>query len=340
MDKGLLISNMQEKKEGWGEDSNPILYTNDNSVLTGVFDGMGGAGGAECESDYSHDGIHKTKAYVASRIVRDAIEKAIQENPTLLFSPHLSKDLESIITCRYTEEKEKYPPKSKAGLRSSLIKEYPTTLAMTCVTQTAKDYEIKSLWAGDSRNYLWMKEGLFQISIDDLKGNLDPMQNLREDAPMSNCIQADAPFKINCSDIILDTTEKFVLISATDGCFGYYPSPMDFEKVITDTLEMSNSLQNFKEGLTDKFAVATADDFSFAIAAIGFKDFKDMKKILGPSNRRVKGYFAKRNYYESELKKFEEKIECLRNGVNKEMMVLWPEYKENYLKFMKSYERR
>lgn len=340
MDKVFPIFNMQEKKEGWGEDSNPILYTNNDTVLTGVFDGMGGAGGAECESDFSHDGIHMTKAYVGSRIVRDAIEKAIQENPTLLFFQHLSEELESIIACRYTEEKKKYPAKSKAGLRSSLIKEYPTTLAMTCVNQTAKGYEIKSLWAGDSRNYLWKKEGLFQISIDDLKGNLDPMQNLREDAPMSNCIQADAPFRINYRDIILEAKEKFIVISATDGCFGYYPSPMDFEKVLAETLEMSNSIQDFKECLTSKFAVVTADDFSFAIAAIGFKDFTDMKKSLSPSNRKVKEYFNKRNYYEGKLKKFEEKIEHLKKGVNQEMMALWPEYKDSYLKFMESYERR
>lgn len=111
MDKALLKSNMQEKKEGRGEDSDPILYKNNESVLIGVFDGMGGAGGVECESDFTRDGIRKTKAYVGSRIVRDAIEKTIQKNPTLLFSQELSKDLETIITCRYAQEKEKYPLK-------------------------------------------------------------------------------------------------------------------------------------------------------------------------------------------------------------------------------------
>ena len=84
MDRINSISRRQDKIEGRGEDSDPILFHNDNIIVVGVFDGMGGAGGAECESDYSVNGHLMTKAYVGSRIVRDAIEFAIKEDPSIV----------------------------------------------------------------------------------------------------------------------------------------------------------------------------------------------------------------------------------------------------------------
>lgn len=338
MDNVHLIANMQEKKEGRGEDSEPLLFYNNDSIFLGVFDGMGGAGGAECVSDFSHDGIHMTKAYVGSRIVKDAIEKAIRENPSLLYKPDSHITLTSIIKNRFAEEKEKFPPKSNGGLRSTLTKEYPTTLAISCITPTTDHYSIDSFWAGDSRNYIWNQNGLFQISVDDLKGNLDPMQNLHEDAPMSNCIQADGTFKINHKNILVSDKDKFVVISATDGCFGYYPSPMDFEKALLDSLNNASSIEEFEKNLTTAFAFVTADDFSFSIAAVGFKNFNEIKSCLGYPTKLVKEYFSKRRYFEQEVRKTEEKIAKLRDGVDSHLISLWPKYKRNYLKYMNSDE--
>lgn len=340
MEKVLLIANMQEKKEGRGEDSEPLLFHNNDAIVLGVFDGMGGAGGAECVSDFSHNGINMTKAYVGSRIVKDAIEEAVRKNPDLLYEPNFDNTLISIIKIRYAKEKEKYPPKSKNGLRSALIKEYPTTLAITCITRVPEKFSIDSFWAGDSRNYIWNQKGLFQISIDDLKGNLDPMQNLHEDAPMSNCVQADTAFIINHKNILVSNKEKFVVISATDGCFGYYPSPMDFEKTLLDSLTHSSSLEEFEQNLTTSFTNVTADDFSFSIAAIGFKNFNELKSCLGSPTKLVKEYFCKRRYFEQEVKKTDEKITKLREGVNSHLNSLWPVYKRNYLKYMESDEER
>lgn len=184
-----------------------------------------------------------------------------------------------IIEERFLEETRKYPPKSKGGLRSSLIKEYPATLALICISESKTGYVIDSFWAGDSRNYLWNSNGLFQISKDDLKGELDPLQNIREDAPMSNCLSADARFVINHKRIDeFPLEDKFIVLSATDGCFGYYPSPMDFEKVLSDALKGAESKEDWERRLSQAFAYVTGDDFSFSVAAFGYKDFKELKK--------------------------------------------------------------
>lgn len=336
MRQPLSISDMQEKKIGLGEDSDPISVCFESFVALGVLDGMGGAGGAECISDF---GDSHTKAYVGSRIIRDAIEKQIKQLNEL---PN-PKDLVDLLNCtiltRYQEEKEKYPPKSKGGLRSSLIKEYPTTLAMAFVSLSGDHYNIDSFWAGDSRNFIWDMNGLFQISLDDIRGKLDPLQNLHEDAPMTNCLQADAPFRINHKRIdSKPIVDKFIVLSATDGCFGYYPSPMDFEKILSDSLKYSNSLNEWKERLNEAFAYVTADDFSFSLAAFGFKDFKDIKKLL---SRSKKGSFASyiyhRNEYESKVRKkqtLERELKDLAFELEDEIKSLWSTYKETYLKYM------
>lgn len=342
MDSVLLIRDMQEKKEGLGEDSNPILYADDrdNVILIGVFDGMGGAGSTECVSDFSENGVHKTMAYVGSRIVRDAIDMAILENPALVMSSDLATELKNIINIRYASEKEKYQSNTKAGIRSRLIKGYPTTLAIACIRRKSSEYSIDSLWAGDSRNYIWSKDGLFQISTDDLKGNLDPMQNLHEDAPMSNCIQADSEFKINHNHIEIPVNEKFVVISATDGCFGYYPSPMDFELALYDTLKSAQGIKEFKSSLTNSFAKITGDDFSYVVAPIGFSSYKEIKSYFKSSNKIAKEYYKNQKYLNLKIKKTENKLNRLKSRLENSRISSWQKYKRNYLKYTESDEGR
>lgn len=342
MERTYFLTKMQEKKEGRGEDSEPILFYNDNTIVVGVFDGMGGAGGAECDSDYTVNGQLMTKAYVGSRIVRDAIDKAIHENPSIVLKEDFAEILKQIITERYAAEKEKYAPKAKAGLRSALIKEYPTTLAITTIVKDEARYLIDSYWAGDSRNYIWNARGLFQISIDDLKGNLDPLQNLHEDAPMSNCIQADGPFEIRHQHVELPLGAKFAIISATDGCFGYYPSPMDFHKALINSIKASNDFELLKKKLTEAFAFVSADDFSFSIAFIGFKKFKDLNDLKGYDSS-LNQYFNLRRDFEEKVRKsnkLKDEIALMSEKLNSVIEELWPKYKTSYLKYMDDYEER
>lgn len=341
MKNQILLKNMKEKKLGYGEDSKPILLTFDNSIVLGVFDGVGGSGGATCKSSYSENGEDKTKAYIGSRIVRDAIETALLQSPTLIQEENFNEILKDIINKRYVLEKKEYPPQSKGILRSTLIKEYPTTLAITTVYIKNNQYVIDSYWAGDSRNYLWNEKGLFQISLDDLKGNLDPLQNLYEDAQMTNCVQADSSFKIRHKRIFLPIQDKFVLLAATDGCFGYYPSPMDFYKALITSLQSSDNPREWEEKLTILFEYVTADDLSFALAAVGFRSFKALKKDIKEKSRNIKQYFYLRSEFERLVRKRNEidlDLKDLNENLNIEIQNLWPEFKVPYLKYMQENE--
>ena len=60
------------------------------------------------------------------------------------------------------------------------------------------------------------------------------MTNLRQDSVISNAMSADTAFVINHHQMSLP--RPFLIIAATDGCFGYLPSPMHFEWLLLSTL--------------------------------------------------------------------------------------------------------
>ena len=231
----IKIQFMTEKKEGHGEDAPPLLITKDDAVAVGVFDGMGGAGAAICDSEF---GEERTKAYVASRIVEKEIESFLEE---CLGKEHISVDLlKEKLAKRLAQEQETFPPKTKSMLRSKLVRDYPTTMAMITLHTAETGWKIDSFWAGDSHCYLWTKKGFFQISKDDLEEDNDPMENLRNDAAISNCICADRDFLINHKLLVIPK-DPIAILCATDGCFGYFPTPMHFEAMLKKSLKKAEN---------------------------------------------------------------------------------------------------
>lgn len=184
----IQIQFMVEKSIGKGEDSTPILFSTETSAITGVFDGMGGSGASVCMSDF---GEGHTKAYVSSRIIREAIYNYLNDQQDV--NPDIIK---KICRERLEIEKENYPS-TKSMLRSKLVRDYPTTLTLASARESDNEILIDSYWAGDSRNYLWMQEGFYQISKDDLIDDNDPLENLSNDSALSNCVCADQDFLIN-----------------------------------------------------------------------------------------------------------------------------------------------
>ena len=298
---------MQEKKKGEGEDSPALLINKEEFVAVGVFDGMGGAGGKPCKDE---EGNTRSMAYVASRI----IEKSIENHLENIQSPDLCSpsSLKSIITSRFNQEKEKRQIKNSL-LRSDLVRDYPTTMALAIAySENKSDYTVASFWAGDSRNYLWTKEGLMQISRDDLDGDLDPLENLSNDARMTNCLCANKDFIIHLKKIE-NIKVPFIIFSATDGCFGYLPTPMHFHKLLQETLQNSLNSEEWGEKLNTEFAKVTGDDISFSLVSIGFENFDTLKKSLTETKINLPETSSSQEKIDSLEKKIHDKQNELRN---------------------------
>lgn len=332
MQKTITISFMKEKITGRGEDSTPLSLTTDNRIYTGVFDGMGGSGASLYKDN---EGVERTGAYIASRIVKKKVEDILISNSNLSIDSIINLLKKEISETLETENK-KYQNKEKSALRSSLLRTFPTTLAVCSCEKFNESYKIDSIWAGDSRNYLLTDKGLFQLSIDDLNPQQDPYENLRNDAPLSNCICVDRKYILNHNTI--ETNTSCCIISATDGCFGYSLSPMHFEQLLLNSLKQSKSVIEWENELIKRIGEISGDDFSFSAFIIGYLDFKDFKDKLNQRYNILRNQLKKIENYQCEIKRFKKEIEEKETKLNRkkeqleqELQKEWVKYKEDYL---------
>jgi serine/threonine protein phosphatase PrpC len=272
---------------GSGEDSEPILRTGPDVGLVAVFDGMGGAGGTMYETP---DG-QRSGAYLSSRIARDEAEAVMIDWLNSVdgagdvdgagntdgdgdaggngdgeqVAQLLQQSVQQALQARLTEL---HAPTSR--LRSKLLRALPTTMAMVAAQRrpgAGQGWNCDVLWAGDSRVYALDAAGLHQLTVDDIRDHGDAMANLREDSVVSNAMSADTPFVVNHHRVQLD--EPVVLIAATDGCFGYLPSPMHFEHLLLSSLSDAETATQWSDAVRTAITAVAGDDASMVIAVAG-----------------------------------------------------------------------
>lgn len=273
---GVFFGFCREQIPGRGEDS--WCYSlNDRAAIFGVLDGLGGSGAM----GYREYGGH-TGAYMASRT---AAQSLIQWFDGLCSGVPCSIDsmadqiLEDLQYCRSLTTQ-------TSGLKGSIVRDFPTTVAAWLLRNKEDRITGYSISAGDSRNYILDAEGLGQISMDDLTG-VDAMSNLYRDAPMTNVLSAEGGFRLH--RMRFEPKGPTVFLSATDGCFGYLKSPMEFEHLLLETLMTSQSVDHWNKRLSEAIGEAAGDDYSLAVAAVGFRTFRELR---GAMKKRYKAVCA------------------------------------------------
>jgi len=240
---------------------------NDNSFIIASLDGCGGSGSKKYEN-YSG----KTGAYIASRAVCGGIKAWFCESNK---DSELPKYIHSALSvCKQYAD--------KAGrIMGSLGKAFPTTAAVITGKMSSNKVEATCYWAGDSRCYMLDSDGLHQLTADDLDGQ-DAMSNLINDGVMTNVINASTSFEIHNKK--LSFKSPCILLTATDGCFGYLNSPMEFEHLLTNSLIGAKSIQEWKIALNEQMHAVTGDDYTLCVAICGFNDFEEIQKTFVKRN--------------------------------------------------------
>lgn len=267
-----------EKIPHKGEDSWCHSF-HENAGMLGVFDGCGGLGAAV----YSRIS-GKTGAYLASRAAsKAAMDWFSRGSETGVYRPEALQ--QSLMDCLGVCVRAANTVGSK--FRGSMVRLMPSTCSVWLIEPEGELLRATSINAGDSRNYILCDRGLFQISVDDLHGE-DAMSNLYNDGAMTNVISADGNFTLGVECLDLDAGRSpCILISATDGCFGYLRSPMEFEFLLLDTLMHAESVDSWQASLQEVIGAIAGDDQSFAAAAFGFGTFQAMQQTLAPRHRTL-----------------------------------------------------
>jgi hypothetical protein len=279
-DRSMFAAGLwSEKKLGKGEDAEPafILQPAARRLLVGVFDGMGGSGGAVSRQTLNGP---VTQAYEASRLARDATESWFRAQSAGLLDPATSAaQLQGELSARLQAYSSTLPQVS-SQLVGTMKRTLPTTLAAVVAELGEVDTRVTALWAGDSRCYILTPDhGLQQISRDDTRIQ-DALEALLADPPLENVVCADRGFTVGHATVTV--SQPAIVMVATDGCFGYVPTPPIFEAHILSTLTSSPDGGNWMPSLLGLLEHLAQDDTSLAIAAVGFPDFPSLQAAFRP----------------------------------------------------------
>ncbi len=287
-----------------GEDSY-AFSVNDNIGMIGVFDGCGEIG-SEKHGVYGN----KSGAYIASRVSAEAAMEwygqicEIDAEILRVESSSLRENLKKMLSDRLNSLE-------RAELSTEVI-DFPTTASVILLSNEGKRIFSSFLWAGDSRGFVLTPDGLCQVTRDDVEGEADELKKLSADGTLTNLVVAGADFALHSRNVVCNN--EGIFITATDGCFAYFSTPMEFEYMILDTLERSESVDEWKFKLEQFIKRVASDDYAMGVAVCGYKNFKNLKKAF--KERRM---FLKDNY-----------ISKLVYGNEKMKIALWNEYKKTY----------
>ncbi len=310
---GTMFIVEQEKIPEKGEDSF-CAGVRENSAFVAVFDGSGGMG---FRTYPALGGC--TGAYAASRLLSGALSDWYAGHASIesLREEHLVKEIDAAFRNAYRA----ISPMNTGNARisGSMVRDFPTTAAIAFVRLIDGMLYLTAIWAGDSRVYLIDEKGMAQLTEDDVR-NTDAFANLSDDGALSNVLALDGKFVLHSKTIPLEGPT--IVLAATDGCFGYIPSPMEFEYLFLDTLVGAESITQLKNALKSGYSEIAADDFAMGFLCFHAADLKELQQA-----------FAGRLAYlkkEMILPIFENEEEDLRPA-------FWNTYKANYERYFREF---
>jgi serine/threonine protein phosphatase PrpC len=278
---GLMLSGgLSAQVEKVSEDAPPLVTVRQSplgdTVLTlAVFDGMGGAGSSMMHLTSIQPMVECSQAYVASRLIRGVLEEIAISS--LGIKAH---DLEAKLKVKLSEFSLQNGIVESSKIRGSMTKRLPSTIAVVrCDIPKELPFNKTQLfevvWAGDSRVYVLTPDrGLSVITKDDVIPT-DALEQLRTDPPIVNVVNESVPFRLNHKKISVEL--PCLIITATDGLYGYIYTPGYLEFLILDCLYRSKTVRDFSDLLLKEASSIASDDVSFAIAFLGFG--ADLEKV-------------------------------------------------------------
>lgn len=301
-----------EARHALGEDNWAYGFCG-NTGMIAVFDGCGGSG-ARSHSDYANH----SEAFMAARFCSGAVFECMQKHfpldtsaldfATQVLEPHIDSVL-----------KANEPQNTANSIQIKGMRRLPSTMAAALIQASGTDeLWISPIWAGDSRVYMLDSSGLSQLTTDD-SNQPDPMEGIYDDGTLTNVLCADRPFHLNCKTYRIKP--PFMVIAATDGCYGYVSSPMELEGMILHTLLESSHVAQWEDNLQKLIASYAGDDHTLCLASFGYGSFSAIQQAF-------------RSRYDHLRKTYLETVWATPWEDRDTRRKLWASYRHNYMRYI------
>ncbi len=306
-----------EVRTALGEDNWAYGFCEDSGIIA-VFDGCGGSGARKHEEFAGH-----SEAFMASRICSGALFERIQEHFPCTMEP--AQFAQQVLAPYIADAiRVNTPPEKPNGIRIKGMRTLPSTMAAALIqTGDKNELQVSPIWAGDSRVYVLDATGLSQLTVDD-SNQPDPMEGLYDDGTLTNVICQDRPVALNCRTFRFKP--PFMMIAATDGCFGYVSSPMEFEGMILHTMLESGCVAQWEDNLHKLIASYAGDDHTMCLASFGYGSFQNMQRVFAGRYNELRS-----RYLETVWETPWEDRDTRRR--------LWAGYRKNYMKYIEGEHR-
>jgi serine/threonine protein phosphatase PrpC len=169
---------------------------------------------------------------------------------------------------------------ASSSLRGKALRLLPTTLAAILYHRYKHGAGTLALaiWAGDSRCYAWTPRGLAQLSVDDVKHPVDAMEAMRADAQLAHYLNEAEKPRLN--RLLYRWDEPVLLLTASDGFYGFSRTPMHVEHLLLTAGAMSQNEIAFAQQLLQRLGHIAGDDVSLALAGSSWRNWEEVRLIM------------------------------------------------------------
>ena len=199
-----------------------------------------------------------------------------------------------------------------AVIKGSMTREFPTTVSVAVCRPAADGVTADFYWAGDSRGYILHETGLKQITRDDVNDADDILAQMDSDGVMNNLASLSKAWTLHRTR--REHIPAGIAFTATDGCFGYVRTPMEFEYQRLETMCAAECVDDWQNRLEDTLRECAGDDFTLLGVIFGYGEFSAMQRRFRP---RLE--WLRKTY-----------IEPLETAAPAEINAMWLNYSQSY----------
>ena len=146
-------------------------------------------------------------------------------------------------------------------------------------------------------------------------------------------MSADTEFHINYRRVELRS--PFLVVCATDGCFGYVRTPMHFEYLVLSHLLEARTTEAWSSALQAEIAAITGDDAAMSTLGVG-ADLKEFQKLFAPRVGELASDFIEPlDELSGAVTRAEQELRALQSRQLEVMTERWNRYKSEYERYLR-----